>query len=226
MLKKIRSYVLNIVKILLIFFIIQNIFTPKCSAASALENIKNNLASALESIKNFAASAGESIKNGFASAGESIENGFASAGESIKNFAASAVESIKKNITIAKDAILEAVLPEEDDEDVAPVENPDAYKTTFVDPTENPDAYKPTIQDEENSLKDKTSNLLGAINTLGIVVSVISLTLIGIKYMLGSVEEKAEYKKTMIPYVLGFIMLSASTTIANLLYNISSDIFG
>lgn len=157
MLKKIRSYVLNIVKILLIFFIIQNIFTPKCSAASILESVKDQIF-----------------------------------------------------------GIFEFLLPEEDDKD----------DSTLVDPTENPEAYKPTIQDEENSLKDKTSNLLGAINTLGIVVSVISLTLIGIKYMLGSVEEKAEYKKTMIPYVLGFIMLSASTTIANLLYNISSDIFG
>lgn len=98
--------------------------------------------------------------------------------------------------------------------------------STFVDPTENPEAYKPTIQGEENSLKEKTANLLGTINAFGIVVSIISLILIGIKYMLGSVEEKAEYKKTMIPYIIGAVLLGSCTTIANLLYSISTDIFG
>ena len=47
---------------------------------------------------------------------------------------------------------------------------------------------------------------------------------LGIKYMMGSAEEKAEYKKTMIPYVVGAILIFAATTIANAVFNFASGI--
>ena len=62
------------------------------------------------------------------------------------------------------------------------------------------------------------------IRTVGIVASVIILMILGIKYMMGSAEEKAEYKKTMIPYVVGAILLFAATTIANAVFNFPSGI--
>jgi len=54
-------------------------------------------------------------------------------------------------------------------------------------------------------------NIISVIEYVGIIAGAIVLTIIGIKYMLGSVEEKAEYKKTMIPYIVGcaFIMCSS-----------------
>ena len=52
------------------------------------------------------------------------------------------------------------------------------------------------------------------IRNVGIVISVIILMILGIKYMMGSAEEKAEYKKTMIPYVVGAIVLFGATQIA------------
>ena len=42
-------------------------------------------------------------------------------------------------------------------------------------------------------LKQKTGNVLGIVQVIGSVVSVIILMAIGIKYMLGSVVEIAEY---------------------------------
>jgi len=45
---------------------------------------------------------------------------------------------------------------------------------------------------------------------------------LGIKYMMGSAEEKAEYKKTMIPYIIGAILLFAATTIANAIYTFAN----
>ena len=36
--------------------------------------------------------------------------------------------------------------------------------------------------------------------------------------MVGSAEEKAEYKKTMIPYLVGAICIFAASTIANVVY--------
>lgn len=59
--------------------------------------------------------------------------------------------------------------------------------------------------------------------TVGIVVAVVVLLVIGIKYMIGSAEEKAEYKKTMIPYIIGAILLFASTTIVNVVYNLATS---
>ena len=36
--------------------------------------------------------------------------------------------------------------------------------------------------------------------------------------MMGSASEKAEYKKTMIPYLVGAILIFAASTIANVVY--------
>ena len=69
-------------------------------------------------------------------------------------------------------------------------------------------------------LKQKTGNVLGIVQVIGSVVSVIILMAIGIKYMLGSVEEKAEYKKTMIPYLIGAALVFGASFIANVVYNL------
>ena len=61
--------------------------------------------------------------------------------------------------------------------------------------------------------------IIGVIQTIGIIVSIIGAIVIGIKYMLGSVEEKAEYKKTMWPYLVGCIFIFSISTIVSLIYN-------
>ena len=42
--------------------------------------------------------------------------------------------------------------------------------------------------------------------------------------MIGSVEEKAEYKKTMTTYLIGAILVFSVTTIPNILYQIAQSI--
>ena len=42
---------------------------------------------------------------------------------------------------------------------------------------------------------------------------------IGIKYMMGSLEERASYKKSMLPYVIGAIMLFAAVNLTAFIYN-------
>ena len=88
------------------------------------------------------------------------------------------------------------------------------------DPTENPRAYNFFGGTSENKLKEKAGVILGFINLIGIAISVIVLALIGIKYMLGSLEEKAEYKKTMIPYLVGAVLIFLAPTIANTVYTL------
>ena len=63
-------------------------------------------------------------------------------------------------------------------------------------------------------------NIMGVINVVGVVVAVVVLMVIGIKYMMGSAEEKAEYKKTMIPYLVGAVLVFAGATIVNVVYNV------
>lgn len=87
------------------------------------------------------------------------------------------------------------------------------------DPTTNPNSWKPNVVDEP-ILFEKAGLLLGIINVIGVVCSVIVLTVIGIKYMFGSIEEKAEYKNTIWTYIFGMFLLIAATTIPNILYNV------
>ena len=60
----------------------------------------------------------------------------------------------------------------------------------------------------------------------GIFVSVIALAIMGIKYMIGSAEEKSEYKKTMLPYLIGAFFLFAASALAQILYNVFSSFTG
>lgn len=67
-------------------------------------------------------------------------------------------------------------------------------------------------------------SLVGILQTVGIVLSVIVILVIGIKYMMGSAEEKAEYKKTMIPYIVGAALIFAASVFANVIYQFFSGI--
>ena len=67
-------------------------------------------------------------------------------------------------------------------------------------------------------------NLMGVIQVVGVVLAVIILMILGIKYMMGSAEEKAEYKKTMIPYLVGAILIFAASTIANVVYQFATGL--
>jgi type IV secretory pathway VirB2 component (pilin) len=61
---------------------------------------------------------------------------------------------------------------------------------------------------------------------ISIIVAIIVVMVIGIKFIIGGTQEKAEYKKTMIPYIVGAVLIFAASTIANLAYNIATSIGG
>ena len=71
---------------------------------------------------------------------------------------------------------------------------------------------------------DLGKTIVAVMQTVGVVVAVVVLLILGVKYMVGSAEEKAEYKKTMIPYVVGAILIFAATTIVNVVYNLANGI--
>lgn len=90
----------------------------------------------------------------------------------------------------------------------------------------DPNYYKPgslTQEDYEKPFK-LAGVIVNAITVTGIVVAVVTTMILGIKYMIGSVEERAEYKKTMMPIMVGMIMLFCTTTIVSIIWNIVSNI--
>lgn len=66
------------------------------------------------------------------------------------------------------------------------------------------------------------TNIVGILTTIGMIVSVVVLVVLGIKYMMGSAEEKAEYKKTLIPYIIGAGLVFAASAIANLVFTFTT----
>lgn len=63
--------------------------------------------------------------------------------------------------------------------------------------------------------------IVGIVQVVGVVVAVVVILVIGIKYLVGSAEQKAEYKKTMIPYIVGAVLVFAGSTIVNVIYNVT-----
>ena len=49
------------------------------------------------------------------------------------------------------------------------------------------------------------------------------LLILGIKYMLGSASEKAEYKKSMLPYIIGAFLLFSASIIVNIIASIVQE---
>ena len=67
-------------------------------------------------------------------------------------------------------------------------------------------------------------SIVGILQTVGIILSVIVLIILGIKYMMGSAEEKADYKKSMIPYLVGAILIFAASALAQVVYQFVTGI--
>ncbi len=92
------------------------------------------------------------------------------------------------------------------------------FATTVGDVTIDPSS------DAADNVANIGNNILGIIQVAGTVIAVGVLMVLGIKYMMGSAEEKAEYKKTMIPYLVGAILLFAAVNLASWIVGIANTI--
>lgn len=97
------------------------------------------------------------------------------------------------------------------------------FATGMGDVTENPDYWRPWGEGTPVQLNKKAGVVTGIIKIIGVLVSVISLSIIGIKFMLGSVEEKAQYKQTLIPWIVGACMVFAMTLIPDFVYDLMME---
>lgn len=91
-----------------------------------------------------------------------------------------------------------------------------ASKTTINPGDYKPDELSESVNSDSMNLANK---IIGAFQAIGSIVSVLALVLLGIKFALGSAEEKADYKQWMIYYVIGAILVFAVSNISAMIYN-------
>lgn len=92
---------------------------------------------------------------------------------------------------------------------------------SLTDPIEKPGEYKPSKNSSSNNtqLVERGNLVIGVIQLLGTAISVITLMTLGIRYMMGGLQEKALYKETMGPYLIGAVMVFAIPNIIAVLYD-------
>ena len=100
-----------------------------------------------------------------------------------------------------------------------------SFAATIDNPMGNPNQYKPGGLQNADEVKNIGNVIIGIVQFIGSFVSVLVLIVMGIKYMTGSVEEKAEYKKTMVPYIIGAILVFAITNILGIVNSVTEGIF-
>lgn len=83
----------------------------------------------------------------------------------------------------------------------------------------DPSLLQGTTGPGTTSVQNLGKQILGIVQTVGSIASVIVLVVLGIKYMMGSTEEKAEYKKTLIPYIIGAVLIFAASNVAGFVYD-------
>ena len=77
---------------------------------------------------------------------------------------------------------------------------------------------------EPTGFRSKVNTIISVVQLVGSIMSVIILIIIGIRYMISSVEEKAEYKKTMMGYIIGCVLVFAIVNILKIVYDIATSI--
>lgn len=99
--------------------------------------------------------------------------------------------------------------------------NPIIFKINVdVNVLDDPDYFMNINLEDTDILNDKFSLILSVIQIIGVITSIITLMIIGVKYIFGSIEEKAEYKQTLIPWLVGAIFVFASTSLPKIIYSV------
>lgn len=77
----------------------------------------------------------------------------------------------------------------------------------------------PGAPSNAGSLQDKATGVLGVIQWVGYIVAIGMLIWVGIKYVTSGAGEKAKAKETLIPIVIGAVLIAGATWIAQFIFN-------
>lgn len=85
------------------------------------------------------------------------------------------------------------------------------------------DSQKTIDASAASSMEKFGGTILGYITNAAILISVIMVAVLGIKYMMGSAEEKAEYKKSFMPLLIGAILVFGAATVAKIFVGLATS---
>ena len=95
-----------------------------------------------------------------------------------------------------------------------------SYATAAPDPS----TFQGDASADVEGISTIGNQIITIVSTVGSVASVIVLVILGLKYMMGSAEEKAEYKKTLMPYVIGAGLVFAASAIAGIIFGFTQTL--
>lgn len=107
---------------------------------------------------------------------------------------------------------------------LAMVVNPVAAASSTAGGVTLPTGEGATVND--TGIQNVANNVIGVLKVVGAAIAVIVLLIMGIKYLMASVEEKADFKKAMIPYVVGALLVFAAPWIAGFIIDLAASITG
>lgn len=79
------------------------------------------------------------------------------------------------------------------------------------------------VKVDTGKLKKFSNGLSNALIAIGTAIAVIYSSVLGIKYMLGSLEEKAEIKESIVPFIIGCMILFGAFTIWKIIITIGNS---
>ena len=74
---------------------------------------------------------------------------------------------------------------------------------------------------DTSKIAEKAANIVATIRNIAAIAAVIIIAVLGVKYMLGSVEEKAEYKKSFMPLIIGVVVVVLALQIADMIFGLA-----
>ncbi len=77
---------------------------------------------------------------------------------------------------------------------------------------------------DKKKLIEFSDMMANALIGIGTAIAVIYSVVLGIKFMMGSMEEKAEIKESLVPFIIGCIVLFGAFTIWKIVINIGNKI--
>lgn len=83
-----------------------------------------------------------------------------------------------------------------------------------------------TININENNMVNASSVIYNVFFSIGVVVAVIMSSVLGIKFMIGSVEEKAQIKESLVPFIIGCVVVFGAFGIWKIVVTIGNSITG
>ena len=102
-----------------------------------------------------------------------------------------------------------------------------ASLTTFsfcVDPSLVDDGTINVTSGAGQEVQQTANRIIGIFQFVGTAAAVIILVFIGIKYMSAAPSEKADIKKSAVIYIIGAVLLFASTNVVAIIFNLSQNV--